>query len=115
MNNIYQALHVPSDFFVGDEFYIEPEVLREFLSNMKGYGLKGRYNFDEIDIEKTINAHSGDCRLWNKDGYVVLSEDADCLIMRVDEDLIYTDIFDWLRHHIPTLHSQFERFGLQNR
>jgi len=112
MNNIYQSIPVPSNFFVGDYFHIEPHLLSSFLSNMLGYGSNGYYNFDEIDVEKTIQMHSGDCRLWNKDGYVVLSEESvDCFIMKVDVDLIYTDIFDWLRNHIPDLYNQFNNFG----
>jgi len=111
MNSVYQSIPVPPNFFVGDYFYIAPDLLRSFLSNMIGYGFNGYYNFDEIDVEKTIRMHSGDCRLWNKDGYVVLSsKSVDCFVMKVDVDLTYTDIFDWLRNHLPDLHKQFRYF-----
>lgn len=101
-----KVLDVPNEFYKDEYFQVDESELKIFLTNMIGYITPwGEAELDEIDINKTIKMHSGDCRIWYKDGcYNVL--EAKQLIMKCDEPYMYDDIFEWLEKFIPSLFSK---------
>jgi len=101
-----KVLNVPNEFYKEEYLQVDENELRIFLSNMVGYITPwGEAEFDEIDVDKTIKMHSGDCRIWYKDGYYNVLE-AKQIIMRCDDIYMYDDIFDWLEKFIPSLFAK---------
>jgi len=99
-----KTLTVPNEFYKDKSFELTPEELRIFLTSMKGYITPcNEVEIDEIDIDTTIRMHSGDCRIWYKNGtYNVL--DAKFIFMECDNNGYYDTIFDWIEINIPSLY-----------
>jgi hypothetical protein len=103
---VQKVLDVPDSFYKGIYFKVEPEELRLFLSKMTGYITAwNEVVTDEIDIDNTIENHTGDCRIWYTSGIYIALE-AKQLIMKCDKDNYYKDIFDWLEINIPSLYKK---------
>lgn len=103
MNNKIKVLNVPNEFYKNEYFQVDENELKIFLSNMIGYITPyGEAELDEIDIDKTIKMHTGDCRIWYKNGCYNILE-AKYFLMRCDEPYMYDNIFDWLEKFIPSL------------
>lgn len=101
-------VNVPKEFYKNKAFFLNEEELRAFLKPMIGFiGHMGE-ELDSIDIEKTINMHSGDCRIWYKHGcYDVL--DATQIIMKADGNS-YADIFEWMKINVPSLYDKHKKY-----
>lgn len=104
-----KILPVPKEFYKTKSFPLTPEEIQLFLKSMKGYVTPDNYIEDEaIDIETTIRMHSGDSRIWYLNGtYEVL--DAKYILMEVDDDGFFENIFDWLEFNIPTLYKKHKK------
>ncbi len=95
-------VNVPKEFYKRKEIVLTEEELRAFLEPMIGFVGPMGEELDTIDVQQTINMHSGDCRIWYTDGcYNVL--DAFQIIMKADGNS-YADIFDWMKINVPSLY-----------
>ena len=99
-----KELSVPGSFYKNKPFVLTKEELNVFLISFKGYITPWNdVECDEIDIDTTIRMHSGDCRIWYKNGmYNVLDAKAILMECNASEDS-YETIFDWMEINIPTL------------
>lgn len=101
------AFDIPEEFYKDSYFKVDESDLRIFLSNMFGYiSESNEVEIDEIDIEKTITMHSGDRRIWYKDGgYNKL--DAKIIMMKC-ENGSWNDIFEWMEEKTPNLFHKYQ-------
>lgn len=108
MNKIIKALSVPAKFWKATPFVVEDSDLRTFLTAMAGFIQDDGEVVLEFDIESIVRSHSGDCRVWDKDGYVVFS--ATTVFMKCNYDDYYDDIYDWMKIYTPNLYKQHVEF-----
>ena len=94
--NVYQRTH----------FEIYPEELDILFENVKGI-VEGNQVIlfdDTVDIQKTKDYHSGDLRIWYKDGgYDTIQPEQ--IIIECKSDFII-DYLDWLEETIPTMYNR---------
>ena len=113
-------LKIPNKFFKNKSFYIDEKYLRIFLESMLGFVDETNeiYIQDDIDIEKTIEMHSGDCRIWLKEGkYIVPNFKFVFMIINTDITKLYyliEDIYDWMKYYIPNLYNQHVNFDKES-
>lgn len=101
-------INVPKEFYKNKAFFLTEEELTDFLVPMIGFVGSMGEELDTIDIQQTINMHSGDCRIWYTDGvYNVL--DATQIIMKADGNF-YADIFEWMKINVPSLYDKHKKY-----
>lgn len=104
-------LEVPPTFFKSEPFYLEPDELRVFLEGMKGYVEGKEVHLQQIDIESTIQNHSGDARVWFRSeesgGLVYEVFHPTYVFMQCEHDDYYDDVFEWIRDYVPSLFYKF--------
>lgn len=104
-------LRIPKNFYFDEPFKVDEESLRIFLKNIRGtvsYG--GDVNLNKIDVQKTINSHTSNSRLFYKNGDIVRL-DAEYLIMKSCCTHFYEDIYGWMEKKTP----QFFKDHLEKR
>lgn len=102
-------IEVPDSFFKRKYFPCEPEEIKAFLKDMEFFVDDTLTCYDienEVDIQKTIDNHTGDCRLWLKDDGGYIDFFPKYVAMRVDFNSYYFDIFDWMEKNTPSLHKK---------
>lgn len=106
------VLDVPDSFYKKVPFYCEPEEIRSFYRCFCGYIENGVVEWlrGEVDIDLTIESHTGDCRIWFRSGgYDVLS--ASKIFMEVGVAQYYEDIFEYMKENIPTLYQKHMEYA----
>jgi len=122
-----KALEVPNKFYKEKSFVVAKKDLRTFLTAMKGFieddnqvtlAVGNPNSSDDISIEQTVESHSGDCRIWSKNGsYIVPCFKT--LLMECDSTGSghLNDIYDWMGRYTLDLHQQHIDYdqNLQNK
>ena len=102
-----RLLEVPYEVYQkGNPFVIKSEELDILFENVKGI-VEGSQVilFDEtVDFEKTKRNHSGDLRIWYKDGSYD-SIQPERIIIECNSDYIF-DYLDWLEENIPSMYNR---------
>lgn len=110
---VTKFLQVPHKFFKKEYFEVSKNELLLFLTHMKGFvDREGKVHLlYEVDIDVTIEMHTGDCRIWFKgdNGYIV--PHFKYLFMIVEKkDAYISDIYEWMKLYIPSLYFRHIAF-----
>jgi hypothetical protein len=103
--NRNKILDVPESFYLKDTFIVPEDELRSFFGSFVGFiDESNNVYIEEVDVEQTVRSHTGDCRIWYKEGgYEVLS--GYTLIMNCN--YMYEDIFEWMEDYMPRTYKNF--------
>lgn len=104
MNRLY-AIPVPDDFFKHSDFRCTEEEIKAYYKDFKGYMEEQDVTFVDIDVEATAKFHSGDSRIWLKNG-MYDNPVYTAVIMEMDQYDYPLDIYDWLKDNIPSLYQK---------